>query len=220
MKTNLKFILLVIVFPMLVDTCTSCSKSMISPNGGVSTDVYTITRIKPYKNFYLIEASPVGSKHKIKIISFRTSYIGEECVKVRGSYQLDLVYLYDYIYFREEEWNNGIDFCDFASYCCFLMPPDVDKVYIAGNTLKLNLKEDCLVLYCARNLSGLYLINDNQPAKDEVKRMWEIWHRPKNIPYLNVFTIDLIRKKRFLEYMKEIEEMKNHLKEMKRNEKR
>lgn len=206
-RTN---ITIIIVFSMLVVLFASCSKKMQVEDG-----TYTINRITPYTHFYLIETSRTGHTGKYKIISPVTSYIGKEKVKEKERYQLDLVYLYDYIYYREELNHNKVDFTCFPGINDWLLPPECDEVHIAGSKLELRAKEDGLKLFYAQNLSGLYIVDNNKSEKGEVKKFWEHWHRPQNIPYL---TIDSIFKLRMEDYydstLKIIEDVKQ-LKEIK-----
>ena len=219
MKTNIR-IILIIVITTLAASFASCSKSVISPDGVVSTDVYTITRIKPYKNFYLIEATgaqQIGFGEtlvKFKIISFRTPYKGEEQIKVKQKYRLDLAYIYEALhYYLEQNYPQPPDFTVGIGDATVLKQDF--EVYIAGDMLKLK-KGEPGILFCAQNLSGLYIIDDNQSEKEEVKKFWEHWHRPRNIPYLTVDSIFKMRVKdhhdSFLKIRKEIGELKEQTK--------
>ena len=72
------------------------------------------------------------------------------------------------------------------------------------------------ILFCAQNLSGLYIVDDNASAKEEVKNKWEYWRRPRNIPYLTIDSVFKLRAKEhydsFLKIRKEIVELKEQTK--------
>ena len=219
MKTNIR-IILIIVITTLAASFASCSKSVISPNGVENTDVYTITRITSYANFYLIEATgaqQIGFGEtlvKFKIISFRTPYKGEEQIKVKQKYRLDLAYIYEaFHYYLEQNYPQPPDFTVCIGDATKLRQ-DIE-VYIAGDMLKLK-KGEPGILFCAQNLSGLYIVDDNASAKEEVKNKWEYWRRPRNIPYLTIDSVFKLRAKEhydsFLKIRKEIVELKEQTK--------